>query len=353
MTIRVLWLTAACAAFAGAHAAAQSELEKAFTKRRPGEREEANRPSAPSNAPRELLLTRENGPYLIYIAGYVGDESLKHAVRLTSELREKHRLRAYVFYKEPDVGFHQPTKEDIERMKKQFKGKAPRFPRLLTPPADHWAVVVGDFKTAEDRAFDATMRKLESFRPESFSPEVASELRWGRPQNKKPKDQLVGLRAVPNPLVEKDNRLTKEQIARFKMIKELNDQEGEYCIYRNRAPLTIRVYTFMGAAGLVDTGKKDFLGRSTKKNGLAVAADNARVLCHELRRMGYDSYIFHADQASVVCIGGYPGRFPDQIYDPKLIADLERFKKIQIGPLKMDPDVLPTPQDPAAVLNAN
>jgi hypothetical protein len=330
---------------------AQDDFNKAFKKDRLTSQPQGKKSSF--EMPAELLITEQHGPFHVFVASYVGEDSARFAYNLAMELREKHRLPAFVcdFRLDPnkDLGIYQPSQEEIERMKKQFKGKAPRFPKLHTPVVDHWAVLVGNFPSLEDRGLETMKARILRLTPNSFSPQVANELRWGNDQNGKPKNQLVGIRGTVNPKSPKDKRLTKNDLATLKMLKDMNDQE-QYSVYQNNAPYTIFVYKFRGSGGLVDTGKKDSLGRAKKVDGLVIAGNNARVLCDVMRKMGYEAYVFHSTTCSCVCVGGY--RFPDA-RDPKIVEDFQKFSKMKISELQLEPDVLPTPKDPGSVLQAN
>src|SRR5687767_12023607 len=100
------------------------------------------RGSLRGQVPPEFLLTPANGPFHIVIASYVGEPGADLAVKLASELRQKHGLNAYIHnYKEKEP-FARPDAERLAELRKQFHGAAPRFPQLKTPLTDNWVVVV-------------------------------------------------------------------------------------------------------------------------------------------------------------------------------------------------------------------
>jgi hypothetical protein len=303
--------------------------------------------------PTEYLLTPKNGPYHIKIASYVGDRGIEYALRLASELRNTHGMPAYVFNHKEKEPFYRPDAEKLAEMRKQFHGSAPRFPQLKTPIQDNWVVVVGDFQGIEnDRAFDAAMKKLKRLNRESFSQPVAVELRWGTKANGKDPNELVGLHGTANPLRPRDQKLSDDELKTLKLIKSMNDAEP-FSIYQLRKPYTLCVFKFTAAAGIVKNEKKSLMtklmpGGEKKKIDMGTAADNAHIFCKTLRGMGYDAYVFHSDSASCVCVNGYEGR-----NDPKWVEDFRKFEKMDVYGIKLQPDFITTPQDPARVLNAN
>jgi hypothetical protein len=305
------------------------------------------RGSLRGNVPPEFLLTPANGPFHIFIASYVGELGADLAVKLAIELRQKHGLNAYVHnYKEKDY-FGRPNAEQLAEMRKRYLG-AWRPPQYKTPPTDNWVVVVGDFAGMEnDRAFDATMKKLRRLKRDSFTPEVASELRWGNENNKKDPNELVSIRGTANPLRPKDEKLSQAELKTIKLIKEMNDPEP-YSIYHLRKPYTMCVYSISATIGVAKDEKKSFFGGEKKSTGMAAAADSARVFCKLMREMGEDAYIFHSDTASVVCVNGYDGPT-----DPKFFEDFKKYANMNVRGVKLMPGGMPKPLDPTSVLSGN
>lgn len=299
--------------------------------------------------PQEYLLTKENGPGLIFVASYVGEKGVEYALRLARELRVKHGFEAYVHNYREKGDFFQPDEKQKAEMKKTFMGASPRFAHFKNPPQDNWVVVVGNFKSIEnDRAYDAALRKLQRLTKDSFSQEVAMELRWGTDANRKNPNELVGLRGTSNPLRPKEEKLSATQLKTLKLIKEMNDPEP-YSVYQLKSPYTMCVLKFTASVGIAKSEKKPFFGGGpTQSEGLAKAADTARVFCKAMRDMGYDAYIFHSDIASVVSVNGYEGR-----NDPNFIKDYQKFSKMTILGMKLEPDLIRAARDPASVLYAN
>jgi len=291
----------------------------------------------------EFELEEKHGPALIFVASYVGYEGINYANRLARELRIKHGLSAYVYRHQDKNDLLMATKQMAE-FKKQFKDEfkvAPRIPRYKTPPVPHFAVMVGDFKDVEnDRQYDKTLAKLKKLRYESFSPEVGDELRWGNASNGVAKGTLVGLRGSNNPLrADKEVKVDPKQM---KLLKEMNEPE-EYGVYKLRSPTTLCVASFRSASSLADDKK---IGVSS--NTVQAAAHNAVILCHAMRKMGYEAYVFHGITGSCVCVGGYAG--PG---DPQLLADFQKYKAVKVGEFPLDPQIMPTPRHPDSRMQAN
>jgi hypothetical protein len=291
----------------------------------------------------EYELEEKHGPTLIFIASYVGYEGINYANRLARELREKHKFNAYVYRHQDKNDLLMATKQMAE-FKKQFKDEfkvSPRIPRYKTPPVPHFAVMVGDFKSAEnDRQYDKTLARLKKLKYESFSPEVGDELRWGNVSNGIAKGTLVGLRATNNP--KRADREVKVDPAQMKLLKEMNEPE-EFGIYKLRAAVTLCVASFRSASTLSDDKK---IG--VKSNTVQTAAHNAVILCDTMRKMGYEAYVFHGLTGSCVCIGGYAGAS-----DPQLLADFQKYKAVKIGQFQLDPQIIPVPRHPDSGVQAN
>jgi len=303
---------------------------------------------AVTQVPPEYMLTPNNGPCHIFVASYVGEKGVEYALRLASELRNTHGLEAYVHNYREKEDFLRPAPKQLDEMRKQFMGSAPRFPHFKNPPQDNWVVVVGNFASIEnDRAFDATMKKLKKLNRESFSQPVAVELRWGTDANRKDPNELVGLRGTANPLRPREEKLTDAQLKSLKLIKEMNDPEP-FSVYQLKSPYTLCVFKFSAPTGIAKKEKKSLFGAEKQAKGLATAADNARIFCKAMREMGYEAYIFHSDIASVVCVNGYQGR-----NDPKWIEDYKKFSKMKILGIQLEPDLISRPLDPVSVLTAN
>jgi hypothetical protein len=290
----------------------------------------------------EYPLTPECGPALIFVASYVSDENLKWANRLVRELRA-HKFEAYVLKKQEEITSWQPSPEQVAEWKKQFKGVAPRFPKLNTPPVPCYAVLVGNFKSLEnDRYFDSAMKRLKKLNHQSFTPEMDRELRWGNDVNDLPKNQITSLRGVYNPLRPREAKLDAGTIRKLKMLRELNDAE-EFSVYRLNAPVTICVYEFRGSSTFKVEHSKD----KKPLTGLQIAGKNAIILCDTLRKMGKEAYVFHGVFGSCVCVGGYPST-----NDPNLLQDMQSLN-MKVGELELKPTAFPRPVRPTDSLLAN
>lgn len=294
-------------------------------------------PRQPRAAAPAFPLTPQQGPWMIQVASFVGDQNLHLANSLASELRTKHRLEAYVFEFQPKSDLTQLTPEFVKEFKSKFK-VAPRAPRYQTPPARQWVVLVGNYKSHDDFRLQRSLNYLKRINPNSFSAEVREELRWAKPDANGHK--MNGVRAVVNPVAPKSSFQNDPENQRLlAMYRELNDHE-KWSIYQLAAPATLNVYTFHGTSTL-EQNKKDQVAAKNKQSSLEMAAQSALILTEELRKMGYEAYVFHGKFASCVSMGGYAG--PN---DPKLQQDFPKLLKMKVGQLQLEPKLMPTPRRP-------
>lgn len=326
-------------------------------------------------------LRKENGPYLIRVMSFVGNGASGKANALAAELREQHQIDAYVFQWQPErtrlkdkltreqrieaervYEISLPADADatmatvIEECEKKYS-KKPRLGVVKTKPPENWVVFAGDFAAMDSWGAKRLLEKIRKIEPKSIPTRqfnmqpVANELSEFGNGSAKAKGAFASAMIVVNPLHEAaaaggglDRRVAK-------MLLTLN--EGPTSVYNlldQGYVATIMVAQFKGEATLERAGLEGKKPAS-KKSALEVAAQNAIILTEQLRRMGYDAYVFHGAYASIVCIGGYNG--PN---DPRIKADLPRFANLmRTGELKQaefdPPQVIPTPRRP--VLNAN
>lgn len=306
-----------CLLIAGSVANAQSIFDEAFAK---GE--------APKS---QFALSAAQGPYMVKIASFTGPDSEKYAANLANELREKHKIEAFVHRYRAISKLEEEEKDlFVKRFYEKYKIK-PRLPKMVTPPPDNWVVLAGDFKSIEDSKARTALENVRRINPQTLPAELVKRLMAEgvlRPERGFTSAMLVRNPVLPpdraGVMVDAQGRV-KPTIDRkaATLLQKLNDQE-QYSVYKNSMPYTIKVAEFRGAS-VFDESKAEKVFGSLKgrknvdshKSALQKGAENAIILCDAMRKEGYEAYVFHGEYASIVTVGGY--RNPK---DPRILADI-------------------------------
>ena len=302
---------------------------------------------SPGSATAQSLfpLTPKQGPVMVRVTSFAGEDALRWANTLAAELRQKHGIDAYVYRFQLSPSEERPTQEQVAAYKQRFK-MAPRVPRLLRQPPENWVVLAGNFDSFESRGASKLHEKIQQLVPKSVPADVFARFRMHTKEGttQAPLNQAM---LVFNPLAPKDRkRLSdpdQDRIAH--MLLQLNS-DTDFSVYNLNAPYTMAVRQFRGL-NVLDEEKADsifsrgLLG-GKKKTALQLAGQNAVVVAEQLRNMGYENtYVFHGQFASVVCVGGYQS--PN---DPQAMKDYQVFSRMQLNGLQLTPQVIPTPRRP-------
>lgn len=320
------------------------------------------------SAEQEHPLTETNGPYLVRVSSFTGPDAASLANSLANELRKEHEIEAYTFRFQLDADKDRPPQAMIDEYVRLYKVQPP-LTKLMTPPPENWLVLAGNFENREDWSAKLMLRKIRKIKPKSVPNAVLASMRFNvdptasQEVQKKLRDKIV--EEAPSPfkkamLVRNPVLIQKEEEARLaaaaggavnvkstkptidpetaKMLRMLNDEE-KYSIYKLDAPYTIEVAQFSGILSTNEEAKK---GRAfgKGKTGLQIAGENAVILCEEMRKRGYEAFVFHGKFASLVCVGGYDRN------DPRLAQDFQTFGQLKINELRLEPQIIPTPRRP-------
>lgn len=341
-------------------------------------------------------LTEKNGPVLVRVASFSGELNAQYAEALAKELRERHKLAAYVFRYQAEYS-PEISDEDARKYKEQF-GVAPRRYVPLSDSPANWTVLVGDFPSFEDKAAQKTLAAIRNLNIQSVPERVWKNemLRtWDDADARKAgleidRDQFTRGANVMNRAfqqfrdlkVQKKGHLSSAMLVRnphpraprqarnlapetAKMLLDLNTTTP-YSVYENKNAYTLVVAQFQGgmdvgdkkSAGLFSNGKIANEDRSP----LTQAAKQSISLCEALRKIGLDAYVFHGQYASLVCVGGFPEKFDlakEEFQDPRVRARLmsgqpevnefrQKLATVTIGNVPLAPfaELIVTPRPP-------
>jgi hypothetical protein len=288
-------------------------------------------------------LTEREGPFLVYIASFRGDEALVYANNLAEELRGKHRLQAFVFQKADEA-----AKRDSDELKQE------QLARIGTDPGEQAtrklrrvrvleesAVFVGSFKDFEQAR--AVADRIKHFDPPSSIPQYGVHLYknpTSRGSARNVDDEELGAFSSFSFSVKsvEGKRLRESQgnpyrqafVARNPLLaqlvenrnaaptfdpawRELNAKEP-HSIFSCPKPWTLVVAIFDPPAVIRSSLRSDVFSQNqavgANGRGLEIAASNGRRLAEMLRDggRGYDAYVFHTRQNTIVTVGAFDQR---------------------------------------------
>lgn len=311
-------------------------------------------PQQPADdTPHPWAVKAENGAWMILVKGYVGAEARVMAETLCKDIRDTHKVAAYLFERngeerkreqqlqeairkkaEEDA---QPFLRTMEQEKKRaeaqgmvFVPTAPRMkvPKPLHPVQEQWAVMIGGFPTAETarKALDQ-VRKLPPPKDTRLLEQafIAPPAEKGAPQ---PPAQTAYLNpyasamVVPNPT---GKAATEDRSKLEPFVVELN-KDVPNGLLAVRKPWTLMVKSFSTPTRLVgkDGGGGNIFDRATgafakKHNYLDLTAAQATQLCEALRHKDMkpaplEAFVLHHRTGSIVTVGQFDA--PD---DPELL----------------------------------
>jgi len=300
-------------------------------------------------------LTEREGPWLIHVGSFRGDQALEFATRFAEETRSKHRLLSFIFsMNEFDAN---RDREELKQAQIKLIGtdKVPEsneHQKLKTVRViKEYSVFVGNYPDMEKARIESV--KIKEFEPPTSIPryeinlfkETNSnartdtessnfggmfKLKTTRPEDRKILNQAAGnpyrqAFVVRNPHLTKPaavvTALSQRQQNTFDPAwRDLNARE-KYSIFTCPKPWTIVVANFAPPTLVQSSFTDNFMQTGTALppaelgQALERAAETARQMADLLRDggKGYDAYVFHTRQYSLVTVGAFDDR-----YDPKM-----------------------------------
>ena len=305
---------------------------------------------------KDIEISAQQGPWVIYVMSYSGEDALKLAREFVAELRSNMKLNTFVYNsgaKEKEAEFKRVQK--IKQDQLEALQKAGLNGSFVAPPVrvvridEQTAVLIdGGFKT-RDEALNALKRlrekKLKDF-PEGFTDRVKLDVKVAI-QESSDKISKSGVRvggaeivllnpfdrAFParNPVVEHDKTPEMDPVD-VKLLRELNREEV-FTVLKTKKPFTLVIKQF-NTQQIVARNKKEaegFLERFRKgltlKNGewSDHAAQSAHDLADAFRKSGLaETYVLHAKYCSYVTVGSY-----DSVQDNRLTV-MQNFLESQL-----------------------
>jgi len=258
----------------------------------------------------ELELKAEHGPWLILVTSLEGAESQKQAQDLARELRQKHRLNAYVLPKQFDFS------QSVAGSGIASDGRQRHMKHLNNQKIDVYGVLVGDFDSLDSPKIKDTLLKIKKVVPQSLATgketssrrdETVAAKRWLRfhseSSESKPNGPFAGAFVTRNPLLPEDY-FQSPKVDKF--VRSLN-QDFDHSLLESKGRFTVRVATFKGGDTVVakDSRAAQLAASNPVSEALDRAAIQANLAVKVLRQAGYDAYQFHDRNTSVVTVGSF------------------------------------------------
>lgn len=280
---------------------------------------------------KSYTVSDTNGPWMVMVTVCRGKDAMEQAQTLVLELRKSQQLLAY-------------THEKISDYSKSWEGN--HYSRDGQP--DRWkyvhgdkirevAVLVGDFGSFEDPNAAKTLKQIKEFVPQtklgssdagSDSLVMIENFRKARDTHFK-RGPLAGAFLCTNPLLPKEYF---QNATLSKLVVEMN-RDAQHSLLSCPGKYTVKVATFSGST-LIDQKKIKAVSQGAKlKSKLEEAGDKAQLLMEQLRKEGYEAYVFHDEHESIVCVGSFdyvageknPEDGKQQI-NPAVFQVMEQFK---------------------------
>lgn len=301
----------------------------------------ANQPSIP------YALTAREGPYIIHIGSFMGDQALEFATNFAEETRAKHKYQTYI-YSRNDAEANK-AREELRQQQLKMLGSEKLYnseekQKLRTVRVvKEYSVFVGSFPDMEKARIQADRIKelpppagipssgvhlyKESSTKAKADPEAGKYGAFGMRANVQSEEGKRLNAAVGNPYRQAFvvmNPLRKEKPATVvtqqspvqfdPAWKELNEKE-KYSIFTCPKPWTIVVAKFCPAPDVQSSMRPSVVQVGHVNNrdlgkGIERAAETARQIAELLRDggKGYDTYVFHTRDYSIVTVGAFESR---------------------------------------------
>jgi hypothetical protein len=254
-------------------------LEVAAQDRKANSEFRASVKSSAASDKAEHPLTAKCGPWMVMVKSFQGPEAVVYANKLASELRDRHKIVAYTFVKQPD----------------QLQVQQVGYVRGRTRQNVSAAVLAGDCKN--EKAAAKLQDQIQKLKPASITEDMVPKYQW----------QAGPLRTafcLPNPLNKVPNEPDTKSLA---VLKKLN--AGKSSIFNCPGDFTLEAALFTGGIAYTAQQAKNF----EKHSLLEAAGEHAEQVCSFLREKGYDAYTYHALTYSVVAVGSF-----DSPNDPQI-----------------------------------
>jgi hypothetical protein len=261
-------------------------------------------------------------PWMICAATYLGADGAELAQQLVAVLRNQHRMAAYIYNR----GDEERRLQEVEWQERLKNAHGAPIRRKGVRVIDQYAVLIDGFP--DMAAATAYLPKVKALPlptlslPNGKTPYDTMQIQEPDLLKKQMITRRVNVNPFHNAMVVRNPALGSAAVTRSKydpFWKELNAGEP-HCVLANPKKYTLMVKEYTGAriiqSGMQSSGFLSALGMGGKeKNTLDAAEMQANELVRVLRspQLGFQAWVLHTRQASLVFIGGF-----DSLEDPEL-----------------------------------
>jgi hypothetical protein len=268
----------------------------------------------PTDPFRDCYLTPEVGPWVICVTSFRGDEAKELAEKLVAELRGHYRLPAYLYNRSNED--RERERQRLEVLRQKY---GPDTPLKRVRILDEYAVLVGGYADMnEARKHAERIKKLDPPKQVPFSRGVMVPLEH---TDKHDPRKIPGVVARTNPLatsfVVRNPLVPQPQEVDFDPLWLKLNADEPLSVLRCPKPWTVVVKVFRPPSVLESARKpstvrtnnffKPALPKMTPAKGESLEDYRLRAsqLAARLRQpdMGYEAYVFHTRDASIVTVG--------------------------------------------------
>lgn len=265
---------------------------------------------------KEYVLNELNGPWMICVMTFSGENAKNRAMELTYELRKRYKIEAFIYEKVFD---HTKGVDVFEEMRQtQSRKKVSIASGNVTRD---WAVLVGDFQRYDDKDINEMLTRIKSnaISPEclkrnppdsSLAASVGESVKMERKKLRKEVQNndapLATAMKTTNPLLPPEYFTQNKQYLDDFIVKINTGSDAPYSLLQCRGKYSIMVAQFKGSIYIkpeeveaIEAGKKNV------KNKLQEGTEKAEKLCEALRKEGWTAFTFHDRNSSIVTIGEF------------------------------------------------
>jgi hypothetical protein len=232
---------------------------------------------------------------MVMVKSFQGPQAVDYANRLARELRNKHKIVAYTFVK-------QPPQTPVQQAG-HVRGRERQY---LTA-----AVLAGDCRN--ERVAAKLQDQIQKIRPATITEEMVPMYQWAA-------GPLMTAFCMPNPLSPSEPSKPEPGL------KKMN--AGPQSLLHNTAEYSLEVALFTGGVAYT---KKD-ADKLEKASLLEAAGEHAEQVTAQLRRMGFDAYVYHGLTYSLVSVGSF-----SSTQDPQMGQLAKQLAGMQVGPFSLSP----------------
>jgi len=282
---------------------------------------------------KDYRVGEENGPWMIMACPFSGEGAEQQARELVLELRKRYKLEAYVHPVEFELGDARPR--GLNRYGDPLTGRFRNGSQLK-----EYAVMVGNYPSADDPEIQKALQKLKYSHPECL--EIGEDRQTNRSlagwrMTQKQLQKIIGSEkqatgpmghafATRNPTLPKDYFAAPGV---DKLVVEMN-QNVTHSLLKCQGKYTVQVATFKGNVFIEPEKIREIESGKKVESKLAKAARQAHELTEALRLKGYEAYEFHDRYSSAVTVGsfnatGLPGTDGKIVVDPRIRTIIETF----------------------------